>query len=278
MGEPFGQGSYAVRLDWGPVGAVRCGADVTAVVDVLSFSTAVDVAVERGTRVYPCRFVGDHARAVATNHGAAVAVGRLEAIKDGAVVAPSLSPATLLEIPAVERLVLPSPNGSTIVMEAIGAGSTVVAGCLRNARAVAARLARALDAGQSIGVIAAGERWDFDRSLRPALEDHVGAGAILAHLEAMGYGDAFSPEARAASALFRASAESLERLLHECVGGRELSEMGFAADVTVAAALDTSATVPVIVDGAFVDDHGPLSPPGTPTRHDAPADDVPARS
>lgn len=140
-------------------------------------------------------------------------------------------------------------------MEAMATGSTVVAGCLRNARAVAARLARALDVGHSVGVIAAGERWDLDRSLRPALEDHVGAGAILSHLEAMGYGDTFSPEATAAGALFRASAMSLERLLHECVGGRELSERGFAADVTVAAALDASATVPVIVNGAFVDDH-----------------------
>ncbi|WP_273652515.1 2-phosphosulfolactate phosphatase [Cellulomonas fimi] len=254
MSEPFGQGSYAVRLDWGPVGAVRCGADVTVVVDVLSFSTAVTVAVERGTRVYPSRWGGEHARAVAAAHGAALAVGRLEATKDGAVVAPSLSPAALLETAPVESLVLPSPNGSTIVVEAVGTGSTVLAGCLRNAHAVATRLARTLDAGQTVGVVAAGERWDLDRSLRPALEDHLGAGAILAHLAAMGHGDAFSPEATVASAVFRASAGSLDRLLHDCVGGRELTAMGFAADVAVAATLDASGVVPVIVDGAFVDD------------------------
>lgn len=79
MSEAFGQGSYPVRLDWGPVGAVRCRADWTVVVDVLSFSTAVTVAVERGTRVIPSPWDGEHARAVAANHGATLAVGRLEA-------------------------------------------------------------------------------------------------------------------------------------------------------------------------------------------------------
>jgi 2-phosphosulfolactate phosphatase len=39
--DPFGQGGYAVRMDWGRVGARECRADVNVVVDVLSFSTTV---------------------------------------------------------------------------------------------------------------------------------------------------------------------------------------------------------------------------------------------
>lgn len=256
MDEVFGQRGYGVRLDWGPVGARTCGADVVVVVDVLSFSTAVTVAVERGTSVYPSPWSDDRGRAIAAQHEAALAVGRLEATRAGAVDALSLSPAALMEVEPVKRLVLPSPNGSTIVSELVETGATVIAGCLRNAHAVAARLASALDGGRSVGVIAAGERWRSDRSLRPALEDHLGAGAILAHLGALGHADRFSPEAAAASAMFTSVGTALGRLLQDCVGGRELAESGFATDVAVAAALDVSACVPVAVDGAFVDDQG----------------------
>ncbi|MFS0702927.1 2-phosphosulfolactate phosphatase [Cellulomonas sp. 179-A 9B4 NHS] len=249
----FGQGGHDVRLDWGPVGAAACGGDVGVVVDVLSFSTTVTVAVERGTRVHPCPWDDERARALAAEHDAVLAVGRLEAVRDGAVVAPSLSPAGLLALDPVERLVLPSPNGSALAAALTLAGSTVVAGCLRNAHAVATWVAGALDDGRTVTVVAAGERWTGDRSLRPALEDHLGAGAVLSHLVSAGHGDRLSPEAWAAAALFDASAGRLRRVLHDCVGGQELAGRGFAADVDVAADLDASTAVPLLVDGAFVD-------------------------
>ncbi len=80
-------------------------------------------------------------------------VGRLDAVRDGAL-APSLSPGGLLEVAPVERLVLPSPNGSAISAALADAGPTVVVGCLRNARAVAAWLAPTLDEGRSVAVAA----------------------------------------------------------------------------------------------------------------------------
>ncbi len=274
MSDVFSQGRYQVRLDWGPAGAATLGADVVVVVDVLSFSTAVTVAVDRGTRVIPCPWSDERAAALAAAHGATLAVGRLEATRAGAVVAPSLSPAGLLVAPSVPRLVLPSPNGSSIaaVLADAGAGvaagclrnaraavladagAGVAAGCLRNARAVAGHVARAVTAGQSVAVVAAGERW-ADGSLRPCLEDHLGAGAVLAHLRATGPGDGFSPEASAAATLFDASRADLGRLLRECVSGRELVGSGFGADVVVAAELDACTTVPVLVGGAFTDGH-----------------------
>jgi 2-phosphosulfolactate phosphatase len=247
----FGQGDFGVRLEWGPIGAGATQADVAVVVDVLSFSTSVTVAVDRGMRVFPYRWKGAQAQEFAAAHDAVLAVGRLEATKQGAVPAPSLSPAGLLDGQEIPRLVLPSPNGSTISAALHEGDSTIAVGCLRNAQAVARWLVPAIEAGRSVAVIAAGERWSYDDSLRPALEDHLGAGAILSALVGLGHGDGFSPEARAAVELFDASLDLLTERIHNCVGGRELNSKGFASDVDVAADLNSSSIVPVLVDGAF---------------------------
>jgi len=227
-------------------------ADVSVVVDVLSFSTSVTVAVERGMRVFPYRWKGAKAAEFAARHGAILAVGRLEAIRDGAVTVPSLSPAGLLVCEAIPQLVLPSPNGSTIAAALKDSGSTVAVGCLRNAQAVAEWLVPAVEAGRSIAVIAAGERWSSDDSLRLALEDHLGAGAILSALVALvGHSGGFSPEASVAVELFDVSGGRIGELIHSCVGGRELTRMGFGSDVDVAADLNSSSIVPVLTEGAF---------------------------
>ena len=251
VADPFAQDTYGVRLDWGPAGARATRADLSVVVDVLGFSTSVTVAVERGMRVYPYRWRDDRAEAFAAGNDAVLAVGRAASERPGAPVAPSLSPASLLACSAVPRLVLPSPNGSSIAAVLGEDGCLVAAGCLRNARAVAAWLGDALDDGRTVAVIAAGERWDGDDSLRPALEDHLGAGAILADLARRGHAERMSPEAGAAVDVFEARRGRLEETIRTCVGARELAAGGFDADVDVAAALDVSSVVPVLRDGAF---------------------------
>ena len=128
----------------------------------------------------------------------------------------------------------------------------MLAGCLRNATAVATWLAGRLltDRTSSIGVVAAGERWP-DGSLRPAIEDLLGAGAILAGLHRAAPGIAISPEARAAIAAFAAAEPELPRQLAECASGLELTEDGFAEDVAIAADLDASTGVPVLAGNRF---------------------------
>jgi 2-phosphosulfolactate phosphatase len=59
---------------------------------------------------------------------------------------------------------------------------------------------------------------------------------------------ALAPEAEAAALAFRSC-----RPLEECQSGRELVEGGFAEDVRLAAEVDVTAVVPVLVDGCFVD-------------------------
>ena len=212
------------RFDWGPAGArgLAPAVDVLVVVDVLSFSTAVDVAVARGAVVYPARWTDDDASTLRERPY-------------------SLSPASLTSIPPGTRLVLASPNGATICADAEELGAVVIAGCLRNAAAVAAAAARA---GSVVGVVAAGERWP-DGSLRPAIEDLLGAGLILAALA----GEP-SPEARAAIAT--AEAVTLDDL-RSCASARELIERGFAEDVELALERDVSTAVPLLRDGGFVD-------------------------
>lgn len=248
MTDLFGQGGYPVRFDWGLAGARAMGADVTVVVDVLSFSTSVTIAVERGIDVLPYRWNDSTAADFARESSAQLALGRLEALKLGSG-APSLSPASLLVCDPIDRLVLPSPNGSTISLE-LSIHSEVVAGCLRNARAVGEHIRMRVDAGQTVGVVAAGERWAEDDSLRPAVEDLIGAGAILSSLRP-GHGYHLSPEAELAADSFDAARERLTDILACCVGGQELAVKGFATDVSAAAALDDSSAVPILKSGAF---------------------------
>ncbi len=164
------QVSASVRYDWGLTGATAIGesADVAVVVDVLSFTTTVTVALDAGIAVLPFRW-GDHVAAerYARQHDAALAVGRARAAA-GQI---SLSPASIRHAPPPARLVLPSPNGSTIAYELADRAGTCLAASLRNAAAVATWITERHDpAITTAAVIAAGERWP-DGSLRPAVED-----------------------------------------------------------------------------------------------------------
>lgn len=130
--EAHRQSAYRVRVDWGPTGAAAIaeGADVAVVVDVLSFTTTLSVAVERGITVLPFRWKDERAAAYAEEQGAVLARGRSEL--DGV----SLSPLSVRAATGVERLVLPSPNGSTIAFELGFAGDVDVAAELDASAAV----------------------------------------------------------------------------------------------------------------------------------------------
>ncbi|MFD3702279.1 2-phosphosulfolactate phosphatase [Nocardia sp. NPDC058658] len=241
------QDGFGVRVEWGRIGAEVLGPEAACVVviDVLSFTTSVAVAVEAGTAVFPYRWRDDSARVFAAANAAELAVGRRE-------VGPwSLSPAAIRRAPFTERLVLPSPNGSTIA--AAVEGTPVVAACLRNVSAVADWLV-AQGWGTPdlpIAIIPAGEHWPGTDTVRPALEDWLGAGALAAALIERGI-DTPSPEARTAATAFDGKPD-VRALITECASGRELAAIGFADDVAIATELDASTTVPVLIDKAFID-------------------------
>lgn len=240
------QEPYGVRFDWGPTGAraLAPGSACLVVIDVLSFTTSTVVAVEAGTRVFPYPWHDDTAAEFASRKQASLAVAR-SAVTSASPW--SLSPAGLRRAPLTDRLVLPSPNGSTIA--AAASCVPVVAGCLLNASATARWLVRHGygTPARPVSVIAAGERWP-DGSLRPASEDLLGASTIIAGLVDCGL-DSLSPEAVAAGA--RPSG-SMASMIADSVSGRELRASGFAEDVTIAAQIDGTDLVPVLHDESFV--------------------------
>jgi 2-phosphosulfolactate phosphatase len=226
-----------IEFSWGGAGltALHDLCDVFVVIDVLCFTTSVDVAVARGAEVLPFP-LGKYGADELARSGKAV----LARPRDEAAGGPSLSPPSLQTLEAGSRLVLPSPNGSAL--SAMVKDRTAFAGSLRNATAVAAALQ---DSGERIAVIAGGEHWPGG-SLRPAIEDLLGAGAIIARLQGK-----LTPEARSARAAYLELKNELAATLRDCLSGRELIDRGYPDDVEMAAEEDVSSAVPGLVDGRY---------------------------
>jgi 2-phosphosulfolactate phosphatase len=233
----FDQAEFDIRCEWGEDGVASLAAisDAIIIVDVMSFCTAVVIATARGAIVYPYRWRDDSVVEFAKSRNAELAGPRGNARY-------SLSPVSLMSVPAGTRLVLPGSNGSVPSLSTCG--TPTFAGCLRNARAVAEAAAHC---GKRVSVIPCGERWKRGGSLRPAFEDWVGAGAIIGRLPG-----SLSPEARAAVSAYRDLKAGLLTALRQCSSGKELIEMGFEGDIPPIAEVDVDQCVPVLRDGAYV--------------------------
>jgi 2-phosphosulfolactate phosphatase len=232
----FDQADFDIRCEWGERGVAVLApiSDALIIVDVMSFSTCVSIAVVRGATVFPYRWGDDSRFTYARSVNAELAGSRGKSRF-------SLSPASMMELSQGDRIVLPSPNGSSLTLST---GPTpTLAGCLRNSQAVARAAGKF---GRRISVIPAGEKWREDNTLRPAYEDLLGAGAIIRHLEGTR-----SPEARLAEQAFLGAQEDLLGHLRECASGKELREKGFEEDIALLAELDVDGCAPIFKDGAY---------------------------
>lgn len=145
-----------------------------------------------------------------------------------------------------------SLNGAAVAGAATG---LVLLGGLRNAAAVARAILAEQErrgARTSIAVIACGERTSRDAAapVRFAVEDLLGAGAVIAALSDLGI-DHSSPEAALAGEGFRALRGAAKHLLTASGSGRELDAAGLRDEVLAAAAVDAASVVPVLRDGVF---------------------------
>jgi 2-phosphosulfolactate phosphatase len=231
----------AVRHDWGWEGACRAAArgDGLVVVDVMRFSTATAVAVARGVLLRPCA----------------------EPLADPAA-RRWLSPLAYEGVEPGTQIVLWSPNGATCCTLAEQAARVWV-GALVNAGAVAQGVSRWMaTSGRAVTVLSAGERWaepGRDGALRFAIEDYLGAGAILARLDPE---QPRSPEAQVCEAAWKASASRVRELLLGSESGQELLAKGRLQEIELAARLDSLDSVPVVQDG-WIRPYGQSSPAQT---------------
>src|ERR1700716_2044882 len=94
----YRQAAYGVQFERGEAGlrALARHAAVIVIVDVLSFSTAVDVAISRGAIVRPAGFRDKDAAQIATKFDELLAVPRRERSTHAPY---SLSPPTLATLP-----------------------------------------------------------------------------------------------------------------------------------------------------------------------------------
>ncbi|MDE0545289.1 2-phosphosulfolactate phosphatase [Microbacterium sp. C7(2022)] len=226
--QAFDQSTYQVRFDWGLSGLERLApADIVVVVDVLNFSTHVIAEFESGREVVP----------------------------DAATAAPGF-------------------DGAPIAALAGRSDGTVLLATHRNCGAVAREVMRVqTERGTrtSVAVIAAGERDGLDDALverdgleaaagafahgqsgavRFAVEDFLGAGAVIAALGDLGI-DHCSPEAVAAAEAHRALRGATRHLLSASGTGRQLAAAGQGHALAAALAAGESAVVPRLRAGTF---------------------------
>ncbi|KJQ53743.1 2-phosphosulfolactate phosphatase [Microbacterium sp. SA39] len=156
-----------------------------------------------------------------------------------------------------------SRNGAAVASAAAGSEATVLLGSIRNASAVARTVQIVQERRQartSVAIIAAGEM-DAAAELRFAVEDQLGAGAIVAALTDLGI-DHTAPDAAVAAEGFRALRRALRHLLSASGSAREI-DAGVAATARIeasglvptaiadASALDAVHAVPVLRGGRF---------------------------
>ena len=241
---------YDVRAEWGPRAAHEAArrGDVVVLVDVLSFSTAVTAAVEYGATIAPFEWGrGAAAEAEARRIGAKLRTNESQVRR-------ALSPLNFSEGDRDGLYLMTSPNGATCSRIAARAPA-VLAGCLRNATAVARVAGRLASAHQAaITVVPCGEIWPTEladaispQRVRPCVEDALGAGAICAACTG-----SLSPEAQLLVDAFEAAAPRIEQTLLDCASGRELVSKGYEDDVLFSAAGDASDAVPNLADGRYV--------------------------
>jgi 2-phosphosulfolactate phosphatase len=129
----------------------------------------------------------------------------------------------------------------------------LLVGALVNAWAVSDAVAELLASTElNVTILACGERWQQpseDGELRFAIEDYLGAGAIIAGLpESVSR----SPEAAICAGAFRSVGDGLRDVLWESGSGRELREAGYPQDVEHCARLDAYDTVPRMINDWLV--------------------------
>ncbi|QDU82164.1 2-phosphosulfolactate phosphatase [Polystyrenella longa] len=233
-----------VHTEWGETGTALASerGDLVVIVDVLSFSTTLAVACGHGATILvysteELEIMGGRDQATRDLNAEIISRTRTS---DPAFF--SLSPASLSRCPNGTRLIVTSLNGARCVAHA-GARLPSVIGSLRNKTATARYIIHLLQTNpniQRVTLVSCGEHWSSilpeQNGWRPALEDQIGAGAIVSELGECGL--SLSAESQSANAIWQSVKSEISEALLSSVSGRELVEKGFQEDVLLAAEVD----------------------------------------
>ncbi|WP_321422602.1 2-phosphosulfolactate phosphatase [uncultured Methanobacterium sp.] len=203
--------------------------DVAIMVDVLRASTTISVALEKIPNIIPTLEI-EEALALAPKHQAFLAGERGGATIEGFDV--GNSPIEIQKLHG-ETLIITTSNGTRILE---GISGRALIGSFINAKAVA-RKAREI-AADHIEVVMAGVRGQF------AIEDFLGAGAIISHLQ-----DQELDEKAQAACLAIENHEMVDRAVKNSRSARNLNKLGFGEDVDFCLQRDKLKIVPEFKDG-----------------------------
>ncbi|KXK49916.1 MAG: putative 2-phosphosulfolactate phosphatase [Chlorobi bacterium OLB5] len=226
-----------INCEWGVEGVRKYspGSEITIIIDVLSFSTCVDVALSRNALVYPYKYKDESAIEYAKDNNAVLA--SFKRSKEEL----SLSPQSLMNIKEGTKIILPSPNGAELSLNTYS--NITITACLRNYKIVADYVN---SINGNIAVIPAGEKWQ-NGSIRFAIEDYLGVGALISVLNGE-----LSAESFAAKKYFEAFESELKDVIINSYSGKELIEKGFSEDLEIALDMFSGNSIPVLKEKCFV--------------------------
>jgi len=203
--------------------------DVAIMVDVLRASTTITVALEKIPNIIPTLEI-EEALALAPEHQAFLAGERGGATIEGFDV--GNSPIEIQKLNG-ETLIITTSNGTRILE---GIRGRALIGSFINAQAVARKAEEiALD---HIEVVMAGVRGQF------AIEDFLGAGVIISHLQ-----DQELDEMAQAACLATENPEMVDGAVKNSRSARNLKKLGFEEDVNFCLQRDKLKLVPEFKDG-----------------------------
>jgi len=199
------------------------------VFDVLRATTTMAIALERGAGEIRIFDDLDSARAAAREEGGGLLVGETQAIRPADFDLGN-SPVEMAEAESVEgrTLFMSTTNGTRAIVAAHDA-ALVVPAALVNAAAAAGVLA---GSGLDVTLVCAGTNGAV------ALEDLVGAGAVLDEMLPLRDGWRLTDSATVALRLFESVRHDLRATLADSQGGRNVIAAGLEPDIDFAARLN----------------------------------------
>lgn len=218
---------------------------VCIVVDVLRASSSIVALLERGAgAVLPAASIAQ-AREIAQGQPGVLLCG-----EEDNLAPPGFdygnSPVQFSRLNLDGRLVILATSNGTRLLSQVAEAPVVLVGCFLNRRLVASKaLVLAQDQGLNLTVVCAGAHGG--RVF--ALEDALGAGAIVDAAQRRHRAAKLTDGAQAALAAFRACRRRLAEAVAFSAHARDLIELGLEEDVAFCARLDACGVVPRLVGG-----------------------------